>query len=162
MKSLACISTLLVATLLASCARRADTGRWVDGIGEANIKADRALADGNLVAARTILEEVADKPLPAGLAVEDGLLVRKDACFRLAMLELQAERPKIALEWADRGLGLDKRGDLFTANLLVARGSALEALGKDDLAARSYKRALGINEKLLEAELNGKGGRVKS
>ncbi len=162
MKSLACISTLLVATMLASCARRADTGRWVDDIHQANIRADRALSDGDLVAARTILKQVAEKPLPKGLAQQDGLVVRKDACFRLAMLELRAERPKIALEWADRGLGLDKRGDLFTANLLVARGSALEALGKDSLAAKSYNRALGINEKLLEVELKGTDGRIKS
>jgi tetratricopeptide (TPR) repeat protein len=162
MKSLACISILLIATLLASCSRRVDSVRWVNDIGEANQQADRALSEGNLVAARSILGQVAEKPLPAGIAQQDGLVVRKDACFRLAMLELQAGRPKIALEWADRGLGLDRRADLFTANLLVARATALEAQGKDAKAAGSYKRALEINEKLLKAELKKDSGRVKS
>lgn len=162
MKSRAFIFMLLVAAQLASCARRADTGRWVDDAQRASREADRAVSKGNLAAAREILKDLAEKSVPAGLARQDGLVVRKDACFRLAMLELQAGRPENALGWSERGLGLDRRNDLFTANLLVAKGSALEALGKDAQAAGSYQRAMHINQKLLDAELKAKDGRVKS
>jgi hypothetical protein len=46
-------------------------------------------------------------------------------------------------------LALGDHGDLFTANLLVVRGTAREVLGAGRGAITDYERALTINETLL-------------
>ncbi|MCK7475969.1 MAG: hypothetical protein MZV49_26295 [Rhodopseudomonas palustris] len=66
-----------------------------------------------------------------------------DALFRLALVELEASNPRRARERAEQGLALGAGRDVFTANLYLAHGRALEGLGIDLEAAASYHRALG-------------------
>ena len=73
-----------------------------------------------------------------------------DLLFRIARAELEAAQPDQALAAADRGLALGRDNTLFCANLLIARGEALEKLGRDTEAASSYYEALEINRKLLD------------
>jgi hypothetical protein len=54
---------------------------------------------------------------------------------------------------ARRGLSLGKALDVFTANLWLVRGEALEALGRDSEAAASYYAALEIDNALLQGVL---------
>jgi len=153
MRAIGIISLICAALTAASCAHPAESGRWVGEIQEANRMADRAIGDGKLVAARSVLKEALEKPAPPEMDDHDAKAIKQDICFRLAMLEIEARRPQAALDWTDRGLQLGTSEDLFTANLLVARGSALETLGRDSRAAGEYHRALKINEKLLGAAL---------
>jgi hypothetical protein len=79
--------------------------------------------------------------------------VHQDLLFRIARAELARGRSTEALAVADRGLALGPARDLFTANLLVARGEALEKLGRGPQAASAYFEALEINRKLLHDAL---------
>jgi len=137
----------------AGCAGRADSGRWVRRALETNRLADRALAERDTATAVGLLRDLARDQAPAAVSARDGRLVRQDACFRLALLQLQQDRPDQALGWAEYGLELGRGQDLFTANLLVARGHANQALGHDKPAARDYHQALLINEDLMNQAL---------
>jgi len=94
------------------------------------------------------------RPLPAGVRAEHRRVVHQDLLFRIARAELGAGRFEPALAAADRGLALGRAVDLFTANLLVARGEALEKVGQRAAAASAYFEALQINQKLLGAVLS--------
>lgn len=137
----------------AGCAGRADSGRWVHQAIEKNRLADRALAERDTATAVALLRDLARRQAPAAVSARDGRVVRQDACFRLALLQLEAGQPAQALRWADYGLELGSGQDLFTANLLIARGHANQALGNDKPAARAYHRALRINEELMNQAL---------
>ena len=84
---------------------------------------------------------------------EQRRVVIMDLCFRLAEVELLLGDSDQALAATDRGIAAGAAADVFSANLYVARGRAFEALGRNDDAARTYHRALEINERLLEKEL---------
>jgi hypothetical protein len=80
-------------------------------------------------------------------------MVLQDTFFRLARLALDAHDPASAAHDAEQGLALGDGGDLFTANLLVVRGAAHEALGENAAALAACQRALRINEVLLHDTL---------
>src|SRR5262249_48034530 len=139
--------------LLASCGHAEPAG-WLERAQQAHGRADAALARGALAAGRSALGELCAAPPPRGIALEDQRVVLQDAFFRLAEIELADLKPQAALAWADRGLALGGR-DLFTANLLVARGHAREDLGEEVWATTDYRDALVINDELLQKTLGG-------
>ena len=130
------------------------TAEWMVLVREASVGADRTRARGDLAGARGLLIGFARSPGPAGVAPEDSRAVRMDAYFRLAMLELEDASPQAARQWAEQGLALGDRRDVFTANLHLAHGRALEALGVDLEAQASYHRALVVTEALLGTVLD--------
>ncbi|MBW1810723.1 MAG: hypothetical protein JRJ87_21200 [Deltaproteobacteria bacterium] len=154
MKVFGQITLMLVLGLSQSCAYKSDSGRWIREAQAANSHADQSIARGNIVAARTALQEILARPAPASIPEQDVIIVKQDIFFRLAMLELQTGKPKAALDWSEQGLSLSQKHDLFTANLLVARGNALEVLGNETNAVGDYHKALKINEKLLNQALD--------
>jgi len=155
-RSLILLGALLGAALASACGSEdRPAATYVRETRAAHAAADRALErgdrEGALAALRFLLEERA----PEGLAPEDAWVIRADAAYRLAELELGAGDPEAALAWIERGLEGGARADLFEANLLVTRGRALEALGRDVEAARAYHEALVINDELLGQTLEG-------
>jgi tetratricopeptide (TPR) repeat protein len=163
------LTTLALAWLalsVAGCAMEGD-GRprgaaspssWVEGAARANQTADEAIARGDLAAARQSLAEALASEIPRGVSPDDARVVRMDLLFRLSEVELRAGNAARAADRADEGLNLGARDDVFTANLLVARGKAREALGREREAAGDYFDALEINEKLLEGALGQEDG----
>jgi hypothetical protein len=150
---------LVVVTLAAGLAggcgvRSGPAAEWVARVQEQSAGADRARARGDQAAARGLLAGIARAPGPPGVAAADARAVRMDACFRLAMLELEGANPRAAREWAEQGLALGAGRDVFTANLHLAHGKALEGLGVDLEASASYHRALVVSEALLGAALD--------
>lgn len=169
MHALAARLTLLfvLAAGVAGCAAREDepgaaertaAAAWVGAARGAHAAADAALERGDHDAARTALRAAWDRPAPPAVSTEDVRVVKQDLAYRLAEVELGAGEPARALAWTDRGLEQGRARDLFTANLLVARGRAQEALGNETEAAGSYFEALEINDDLLRRTL-GEGER---
>lgn len=148
---------LLMLAALFACSRGQAPARWIESVREADRLAEAALEAGDPAAARKVLLASLQAEAPAGIQPDDARAIRQDICFRLALIELDAGAPKEAQAFAERGLRLGEHEDLFTANLLVAQGRSLEALGKDAQAAESYHRALKINQLLLERELAAEG-----
>ena len=152
------VRRLLVLVLLcmaAGCGVRGAAARaWTAQVQDASVRADQVRARGDLAGARGALIGLATLSVPAGVAADDGRAVRMDAFFRLAQLELQDSNPKAARDWAERGLALGAHRDVFTANLHLAHGRALEALGVDLEAQASYHRALVVTEALLGTALD--------
>ena len=145
---------LLVAVCLGpGCARRADSRHWIQQAREANLVADQALRHNDRRTAVASLRKIVEADAPGNIAESDARAVRQDACFRLASIELDSNRPQEALGWSNRGIGLGGGSDVFTANLLVARGRALQQQGKELQAVKDYHRALIINESLLDKAL---------
>ena len=106
---------------------------------------------------RAALEDFLARPVPDGVQSDDARVVRQDAAYRLARLLLatgDAERAEAA---ASEALDEGEKEDIFTANLYVARGQALEAQGRPVRATMDYHDALLINEVLLEAALADEG-----
>ena len=147
---------LLVACAAAGCGvrRSTDSGRWLVTITQASGGAEMARARGDRAEARRMLVAIVDAPRPAGVWPDDLRAVRMDAYFRLATLELEDASPKAARQWAEQGLALGARRDVFTANLHLVHGRALEALGVDLEAQASYHRALVVTEALLGTALD--------
>lgn len=139
--------------LAAGCTGRANPDRWMRHALETSRMADRALADEDRATAVGLLKDLARTRAPDAVPPGDGRMLRQDACFRLALLRLEQNRPERALRWTDYGLELGRVHDLFTANLLVARGHANQALGHEKSAARDYHQALRINEQLMDQAL---------
>jgi len=134
-----------------------DAREWLDQIARAHARADEALAAGQREQARTFLSAALDRPLPPELASEHARVLRQDLWYRLSSIGVELE-PSQALREAERGLALGRHADLFSANLLVARGRALQALGRDTEAASSYHEALQLDERLLNAVLGAGPG----
>ena len=147
---------LLVAWVAAGCGvrRSTDSGRWLVTITQASGGAEMARARGDRAEARRMLVAIVEAPRPAGVWPDDLRAVRMDACFRLAQLELEDSNPKAARDRAEQGLALGAGRDVFTANLHLAHGLALEGLGIDLEASASYHRALVVSEALLGAALD--------
>jgi tetratricopeptide (TPR) repeat protein len=85
----------------------------------------------------------------------DSDLVRQDLFCRLAEAALRVGQPEQALEWAKRGLDLDGPPNPLLAQLTAIDGQARASLGDRMGAAKSYLRALEINETLLDEHLDG-------
>jgi len=126
---------------------------WVEGATTANGAADRAIAAEDWGEARGILRAAVDREVPDAVAEQDARIVRQDLLYRLALVELGAGDATAAADRADEGLNLGRAEDVFTANLLVARARAREALDRPREAAGDYFDALEINEKLLDEAL---------
>ena len=78
----------------------------------------------------------------------------QDVAFRLGQVMLDEKKPGEALEVCTRGLALGEPDDLFTAYLLILRGTIHQELGKSSAAADDFHQALVINEKLLQKVLH--------
>lgn len=149
-----CITIALLFTVLASaCSRMDGSSQWIRQAHDANLQADRAIRRGDGESARKALVASLDQPVPGTVNPQDSRMVKQDMCFRLSLVEMDAKQPKAALAWAQRGLEIGQQQDLFTANLYVAQGRALEAMGQELEAAEAYHQALKINETLLNQTL---------
>lgn len=141
-------------TCLASCARPA-APTYVQEARQQHEETDLALEEGRLDDARHRLRPLVEQPAPSYVTAADARVLRLDAAYRLAEIELRASDPEAALRWAERGLLQERRRDFFVANLQIARGKALDALGRDVEAASAFHEALVINDELLQATLMG-------
>lgn len=154
-------AAILIATASACSSEQDDAAAWIARAAEANETADRARAAGDLERARDALRAAAEPRPPDGVDTRDARIVRQDLYFRLAELELEAGSPQASLRFADAGLALGRDDDVFTANLHIARGRALEALGREVDATVDYHEALKIDDVLLRRTLepgdNGTG-----
>jgi predicted negative regulator of RcsB-dependent stress response len=127
---------------------------WIESAKGANEAADRALESGDRARARAVLEEMLRSAPPRSVRPEDRRIVLQDARYRLASIDLDDARPESALEHSEAGLALGRAQDVFTANLHVTRGRALEATGREVEAAEAYFEALEINDALLRQMLD--------
>jgi hypothetical protein len=142
-------AAILGALALGGCSRRAPTERWTTMAARAHREADRRLDAGDTAGARARLLALVDaQKAHAGDSAERRLALQ-DTYFRLARLALDDHEPRQAVAYADAGLAYGTAPHLFVANLLVARGAALETSGDPRAAAADYHRALLINETLL-------------
>ncbi len=82
--------------------------------------------------------------------------IRPDLYCRLAEVALRLGQPKTALDWVQRGLELGVAPSPFVARLYLLQGQARSALGDRDGAAKSYMKAIEINEQLLDESLDGR------
>jgi tetratricopeptide (TPR) repeat protein len=135
-----------------------DAAGWVESVRSAHAAADADLQAGKLDKALVELQAAALAPAPVQIHPKHLRVVRQDLWFRVAQLELRAKRPELAFAYANQGLTFGRENDVFTANLLIARGEALEATGHDTEAAASYYDALQINAALLRTALDTPDG----
>ena len=148
--------------LPAACTNEAATD-WM-----AQARAAHAATDANSEDGRRALQAFLLAPVPSSLRPDDARVVRQDAAYRLARLWLAdglqsgsafeagagpTSAAAKAMAVVEKALSEGRGDDVFTANLLVARGQAHEALGEPVEAAADYHDALLINEKLLELAL---------
>ena len=82
--------------------------------------------------------------------------IRPDLYCRLAEVALRLGQPRAALDWVQRGLELGAAPSPFVARLYLLQGQARSALGDRDGAAKSYMKAIEINEQLLDDSLDGR------
>jgi len=147
----------LAAFALAGCGGPA--ARWIDEAAAAHAQADAFVRGGDPARAARVLDELAARPVPAGVAAQDRRAVLQDAYARLAGLALGQRAPAQALRYAEAGLALGEARDVFTPALRTLRGRAHEALGQDADAARDYEAAQVVAEALLQEALSGGGAR---
>jgi hypothetical protein len=150
------ILLVLVAALLGGCSATRGTEDWVTQAESAHHVADERIGQGDIDGARNALRSATESKAPKGTNPEDARVVRQDLYYRLAALELSQNKPNDAERWASVGLELGRGTDVFTANLFIARGKALERRGDASGASRDYHDALLITEALLDKSL-GKG-----
>jgi len=142
-------AVIVGAVALGGCSRQPPAERWTAMTARAHREADRRLDAGDASGARARLLALVDaQKAHAGESAERRLALQ-DTYFRLARLAIGAHEPRQAIAYADAGLAYGTAPHLFVANLLVARGAALEAAGDARAAAADYQRALAINETLL-------------
>jgi len=140
---------ILGALALGGCSRQPPAERWTAMTARAHREADRRLDAGDAAGARArLLALVGAQKAHAGESAERRLALQ-DTYFRLARLAIGDHDPRQAIAYADAGLAYGTAPHLFVANLLVARGAALEAAGDPRAAAADYQSALLINEALL-------------
>lgn len=128
---------------------------WVAEAEAAHREAARELDHGDVSSARNVLQRAVTTPVPHSIRAEDARVVRQDLYYRLAMLELDTGRADAAIEWANSGLGLGAKPDVFTTNLYIVRAEAEKTRGQMVAAARDYHEALKISESLLDTALDG-------
>lgn len=159
--SLLALSMAFLLALWAGCAApdttdpgaRGSAASWVREVREAHVLADAAEAQGDLDAARATLAQASELSPPAEVAPTHARAVRQDLYFRLAALAARQGEARMARDTATAGLALGRGDDVLTANLLIVRGEAHEALGDARAASTDYLAALRINEALLDAVL---------
>jgi predicted negative regulator of RcsB-dependent stress response len=156
MNRAACIILVALITLAGGCNATRGSEDWVTQAEGAHHVADERLSQGDTDGARQALRNAIEIKVPNGTNPEDARVVRQDLYYRLAALELSQNKPNDAERWATTGLELGRRTDVFTANLYIARGKALERRGDASGASRDYHDALLITEALLDKSL-GKG-----
>jgi tetratricopeptide (TPR) repeat protein len=129
--------------------------RLADGrVDAAYTDLDRAQSGEQLRIVQTKLTALSTGALGNGANAADTDLVRQDIFCRLAEVALRLGQPQAALEWTRQGLELPASPNPFAARLHQLAGQAHEALGDREGAARSYSRAIEINEKLLDESLD--------
>jgi tetratricopeptide (TPR) repeat protein len=145
---------LALACLCGCSAQRAEPSAWARSVAEKHAAADTLLERGERAAAQRELESIlAEAPQnDPGLSPDALRILLQDTRYRLARLALDDGRARDAVAIAGEGLALGA-DDLYVANLLVARGAALESLNEPDAALADYGRALSINERLLHETL---------
>lgn len=144
---------LTLCAFLGACGTAPEPAEWLARAAEAHDQADTAIGSGDLDGARAALLEVLHPSSSLAIDDDDLRVVQQDIYFRLAGLELSDAAPEKALHWANEGLTLGAREDIFTANLLVVRGQANQALGNDHGAAQDFFEAQRINQVLLRSVL---------
>jgi len=142
-------AVILGALALGGCSRQPPAERWTAMTARAHREADRRLDAGDAAGARARLLALVDAQKAHAGENAERRLALQDTYFRLARLAIGAHEPRQAIAYADAGLAYGTAPHLFVANLLVARGAALEAAGDARAAAADYQRALVINETLL-------------
>ncbi len=149
---------MFAASVLASCATEREPSRdpqgpsardWIVHMRDAHGRADAAMSATDPDNARQALQRALAVAVPTGVHAEHRRVVAQDLLFRLAQIALLRGMPDEARDAAERGLAMGAHDDIFTANLMMARGQALEAQKREPEAAASYHEALLINEKLL-------------
>jgi len=119
---------------------------------------DRAQTSADLRQAQTHLSALSSGSLGNANGSGDSAdadLLRQDIYCRLAEVALRLGQPKVALDWARRGLELPAPPNPFAARLWHVQGQARAALGDQDGAAKSYMKAIEVNEQLLDESLDG-------
>lgn len=153
---------LLLLSLVACGDAGPDPAAWVAEAEAAHARADAAAAGGDLQAAHDELSRFVHGEVPIAMADADRRVVRQDVHWRLAELALEMGEPQRAIRHANQGLA-EAEGrpavDVFTANLLVARGRAREAANDPLGAASDYHDALRIHDALLHALLDAEENR---
>lgn len=148
---------LLAAALVfvPGCGRDAAANGWVAEALSAHRKADLKLERGDLEGARALLLASAEHAAPSRTNPVDARILRQDLYYRVAEIDLRQDHPAQAAKWASRGIELGRGRDVFTANLLIARGHALEKTNDLGGASRDYHEALLLTESLLNDHLDG-------
>ncbi|MEO8183673.1 MAG: hypothetical protein ABI895_32990 [Deltaproteobacteria bacterium] len=112
---------------------------------------DRAQSPAELERARERLDDLASSSFGGSKANAERL--RPDIYCRLAEVALRLGQPQAALDWARRGLALGAPASPFVARLYLLEGQAKSALGDRNGAAKSYLKAIEVNEQLLDQSL---------
>lgn len=169
-------ATLGAATVSTGCNRpQVETSPSLDEATMALLTAARALhheadvyeTSGDFAAAQRTVDRVLALRAPSSVReVED---VRIDAYGRVGELALHNRDPQTALDRVDAGLREARRESVLRARLHLVRGRALRALG-DELQARgdvagaaarrreaidALERSIQMNERVLNAALDG-------
>ncbi len=126
---------------------------WIASVRQAHAAADDAETPARRLEAAAALDALAQEPAPAEVAATHSRAVRQDLYFRVATFAARSGDHERARAAASAGLELGRGRDVLTANLLIARGEAAEALGDPGAASADYYDALRINEELLDAVL---------
>lgn len=155
----AALYLFVVLVVTSACSARSGSEDWVTQAESAHQVADERIGQGDIDGARHALRSATESPVPKSTNREDARVVRQDLYYRLAALELAQNKPDDALRWASAGLDLGKGSDVFTANLHIARGKALERRGDASGASRDYHDALLITEVLLDRSLGDQKSR---
>jgi hypothetical protein len=140
-----------------ACSRRTDASDWLGRAEAAHVEATRHLEGHDVDGARAALRDAAQARVPGDATADDARIVRQDLYARLATLELGQGQARQAAAWATAGLDLGRGKDVFTTNLLIVRGRAMEQLGDASSASRDYHDALVVTEALLDQSLGGAG-----
>jgi tetratricopeptide (TPR) repeat protein len=112
---------------------------------------DRAQSPAELESARKRFSSLASTSFGGRKANAERL--RPDIYCRLAEVALRLGEPQAALDWTRRGLALGAPASPFVARLYLLEGQAKSALGDRNGAAKSYLKAIEVNEQLLDESL---------
>jgi len=143
---------LALALLCGCAASEPPASSWIMQASALSDRADDALNRRDLAFAQQELEQMLLLVEKTPDVAERRTLL-EDTYYRLARVELLRGRPTDAVAAANEGLKMGRERDLFTANLLIARGGAYEALGQASAAVADYHDALLVNEGLLRQAL---------